>query len=193
MCISKRVRASDTSIASLASPRDRLQAAFALSASSSNLRLLGQGILASTGLVETFTNSELSTVTVSIIMVIRVSALTGRSGSGSSPPGQVCARQLFHDVLCHSLRSAHCGTEIWLCAIGINYEHLSILWSERNARIFGVGAILLLIAALLCALVGISYEPALAQAGKSHFSTRIPFSSGGFGWWSGFPYSTGWL
>src|ERR1700704_2217404 len=48
MCFSKTVRASDAFILSLSSFRDTLHAAFALSASSSNLRLLGQGILAST-------------------------------------------------------------------------------------------------------------------------------------------------
>src|SRR5450759_625325 len=48
MCFSKRVRASDAFILSLSSFRDTLQAVFALSASSSYLRLLGQDILAST-------------------------------------------------------------------------------------------------------------------------------------------------
>jgi hypothetical protein len=47
MCFSKRVRASDALILSLSSFRDIVQAVFALSASSSYLRLLGQDILAS--------------------------------------------------------------------------------------------------------------------------------------------------
>jgi hypothetical protein len=48
MCFSKRVRASDALILSLSSFRDIVQAVFALSASSSYLRLSGQDILAST-------------------------------------------------------------------------------------------------------------------------------------------------
>jgi hypothetical protein len=48
MCFSKRVRASAALILSLSSFRDIVQAVFALSASSSYLRLLGQDILAST-------------------------------------------------------------------------------------------------------------------------------------------------
>ena len=90
MCFSKRVRASDAFILSLSSFRDTLHAALALSASSSNLRLLGQGILASTEDCIPASNSTFQPARKSYPAIASQRWSAGRVGVGSTSVVPFC-------------------------------------------------------------------------------------------------------